>query len=66
MDVVYVGHVAIAEVQAAKGLLQEIIDSKAAKVSGEAFNITDDQPSPPLNFFRKYWALAGDETPLNK
>ncbi|KUJ09552.1 NAD(P)-binding protein [Mollisia scopiformis] len=65
MDVVYVGHVAIAEVQAAKGLLVEISDPKAPKVSGEAFNITDDQPSPPLTFFRKYWALAGDETPLS-
>ncbi|KAF8848967.1 NAD(P)-binding protein [Acephala macrosclerotiorum] len=65
MDVVYVGHVAIAEVQAAKGLLAEIIDPKAPKVSGEAFNITDDQPSPPLTFFRKYWALCGDETPLS-
>lgn len=65
MDVVYVGHVAAAEVLAAKGLLTEIHDPKAPKISGEAFNITDDQSSPPLTFFRKYWALAGDETPLS-
>ncbi|PVH81406.1 putative sterol-4-alpha-carboxylate 3-dehydrogenase, decarboxylating [Cadophora sp. DSE1049] len=65
MDVVYVGHVAIAEVLAAKGLLVEMSDPKAPKVAGEAFNITDDQPSPPLTFFRKYWALAGDHTPLS-
>lgn len=65
MDVVYVGHVAIAEILAAKALLAEIDDAKAPKVAGEAFNITDDQPSPPLTFFRKYWALAGDTTPLS-
>lgn len=65
MDVVYVGHVAIAEVLAAKGLLVEITDPKAPKIAGEAFNITDDQPCPPLTFFRKYWALAGDHTPLS-
>jgi hypothetical protein len=63
MDVVYVGHIAKAEVLAAKGLLAGITDPKAPKVDGEAFNITDDEPSPPLDFFRKYWALAGDTTP---
>ncbi|OWP05231.1 hypothetical protein B2J93_7973 [Marssonina coronariae] len=65
MDVVYVGHVAIAHILAAKGMITEISDPHATKISGEAFNITDDQPSPPLTFFRKYWALAGDERPLN-
>ncbi|CZT11412.1 hypothetical protein WAI453_004524 [Rhynchosporium graminicola] len=65
MDVVYVGHVAITEILAAKGLLNEMDDPDAPRVAGEAFNITDDQPSPPLTFFRKYWALAGDRTPLS-
>jgi len=65
MDVVYVGHVAMVEVLAAKGLIAGITDPKAPKVEGEAFNITDDQPSLPLDFFRKYWALGGDKTPLS-
>ncbi|PBP20042.1 C-3 sterol dehydrogenase/C-4 decarboxylase [Diplocarpon rosae] len=65
MDVVYVGHVAIAHILAAKGVLTEKSDPYATKISGEAFNITDDQPSPPLTFFRKFWALAGDERPLS-
>jgi sterol-4alpha-carboxylate 3-dehydrogenase (decarboxylating) len=60
MDVVYVGHVARLEVLAAKALL-----TGDDEVAGEAFNITDDQPAYPLNFFRKYWALAGDKTPLS-
>lgn len=65
MDVVYVGHVARLEVLAAKGLLAGITDPNAPKIDGEAFNITDDQPALPLHFFRKYWALAGDKTPLS-
>jgi sterol-4alpha-carboxylate 3-dehydrogenase (decarboxylating) len=65
MDVVYVGHVARLEVLAAKALLAGIYDANAPKVEGEAFNITDDQPAYPLNFFRKYWAIAGDKTPLS-
>ena len=65
MDVVYVGHVARLEVLAAKALLAGINDPNALKVDGEAFNITDDQPAYPLNFFRKYWAIAGDKTPLS-
>jgi sterol-4alpha-carboxylate 3-dehydrogenase (decarboxylating) len=47
MNVVYVGHVARAGVLAAHGLLAGIADQKSPKVDGEAFNITDDQPSPP-------------------
>lgn len=66
MDVVYVGHVAEAHNLCAKGLLLGISDPKAPKVDGESFNITDDEPHFPLTFFRKYWALAGDETPLEK
>jgi len=65
MDVVYVGHVAKAEVLAAVGLLRRHIDPSAPKIDGEAFNITDDEPSPPWTFFRKYWVLAGDKTPLS-
>jgi sterol-4alpha-carboxylate 3-dehydrogenase (decarboxylating) len=65
MDVVYVGHVARLELLAAKALLAGITDPTAPKVEGEAFNITDDQPAYPLNFFRKYWAIAGDKTPLS-
>ncbi|PMD51360.1 putative sterol-4-alpha-carboxylate 3-dehydrogenase, decarboxylating [Hyaloscypha bicolor E] len=65
MDVVYVGHVARLELLAAKALLAGITDPTAPKVDGEAFNITDDQPAYPLNFFRKYWAIAGDKTPLS-
>jgi sterol-4alpha-carboxylate 3-dehydrogenase (decarboxylating) len=65
MDVVYVGHVAKAEVLAALGLLRRHVDPTAPKIDGEAFNITDDQPAPPWTFFRKYWVLAGDKTPLS-
>ena len=66
MDVVYVGHVAEAEVLVAKGFLRGITDPTAPKVDGEAFNITDDEPHYPLYFFRNYWSLAGDKTPLSK
>jgi sterol-4alpha-carboxylate 3-dehydrogenase (decarboxylating) len=65
MDVVYVGHVAKAEVLAALGLLRRHIDPTAPKIDGEAFNITDDEPAPPWTFFRKYWILAGDKTSLS-
>jgi sterol-4alpha-carboxylate 3-dehydrogenase (decarboxylating) len=63
MDVVYVGHVARLEILAAKGLLAGITDPNAPKIDGEAFNITDDEPAFPLDFYRKQWALAGDKTP---
>lgn len=65
MDVVYIGHVARAEVLAAKGLLAGITDPNAPKVDGEAFNITDDKPYPPWTFFRMIWTAAGDTTPLS-
>ncbi|KAH0536020.1 hypothetical protein FGG08_007087 [Glutinoglossum americanum] len=65
MDVVYVGHVAKAEVLAARGLLAGITNPKAPKVDGEAFNITDDHPYPPWTFFRMIWTAAGDKTPLS-
>jgi sterol-4alpha-carboxylate 3-dehydrogenase (decarboxylating) len=65
MDVVYVGHVAKAEVLAARGLLAGITDPEAPKVDGEAFNITDDCPYPPWTFFRMIWTAAGDTTPLS-
>ena len=66
MDVVYVGHVARVQLLAAHGLLTGIEDPTAPKVEGEAFNITDDQPSPPWSFFRLYWIAAGDKTPLSQ
>ena len=65
MDVVYVGHVARAELLCAHGLLEGINDPSAPKIDGEAFNITDDEPSPPWSFFRMYWMAAGDTTPLS-
>lgn len=65
MDVVYVGHVARAEVLAAKALLAGITDPTAPKCDGEAFNITDDKPSPPWTFFRMIWEFAGDNTPMS-
>jgi sterol-4alpha-carboxylate 3-dehydrogenase (decarboxylating) len=65
MDVVYVGHVARVELLAAHGLLSGINDPAAPKIDGEAFNVTDDQPSPPWSFFRQYWIAAGDKTPLS-
>ena len=65
MDVVYIGHVARAEILAAKGLLRGITDPNAPKVDGEAFNITDDKPYPPWTFFRMIWMAAGDKTPLS-
>ncbi|TVY84710.1 Sterol-4-alpha-carboxylate 3-dehydrogenase [Lachnellula suecica] len=65
MDVVYVGHVAEVEVKAARGLLRRHFDSSGPKIDGEAFNVTDDEPCHPWTFFRKYWILAGDETPLS-
>ncbi|KAG0645588.1 Sterol-4-alpha-carboxylate 3-decarboxylating [Hyphodiscus hymeniophilus] len=65
MDVVYVGHVARAELLCAHALLDGIVNSDAAKVDGEAFNITDDEPCPPWSFFRMYWIAAGDKTPLS-
>jgi sterol-4alpha-carboxylate 3-dehydrogenase (decarboxylating) len=65
MDVVYVGHVAKAEIDAARGLLRRHITSDGPKIDGEAFNITDDEPDKPWTFFRKYWILAGDKTPLS-
>lgn len=65
MDVVYVGHVSRVELLCAHGLLNGIGDPNAPKVDGEAFNITDDEPSPPWTFFRMYWIAAGDTTPLS-
>ncbi|KAL9114713.1 MAG: hypothetical protein Q9227_001391 [Pyrenula ochraceoflavens] len=65
MDVVYIGHVARAEILAAKGLLRGIVEPDAPKVDGEAFNITDDKPYPPWTFFRMIWTTAGDKTPLS-
>ncbi|TVY93828.1 Sterol-4-alpha-carboxylate 3-dehydrogenase, decarboxylating [Lachnellula willkommii] len=65
MDVVYVGHVAKAELLAARGLLIRHVSSSGPEVDGEAFNITDDEPCVPWTFFRKYWVLAGDKTPLS-
>ena len=65
MDVVYVGHVARAELLCAHGLLDGIKDPSSPKIDGEAFNITDDEPSPPWSFFRMYWMAAGDTTPLS-
>jgi sterol-4alpha-carboxylate 3-dehydrogenase (decarboxylating) len=65
MDVVYIGHVARAEILAAKGLLRGITDPDAPKVDGESFNITDDHPYPPWTFFRMIWTSAGDKTPLS-
>lgn len=66
LDVVYVGHVAEAHILAAKGLISGISDSNAPKVEGEAFNITDDQPHNPWDFFSMIWAAAGDKTPRSK
>ncbi|KAI9051962.1 hypothetical protein LZ554_004217 [Drepanopeziza brunnea f. sp. 'monogermtubi'] len=66
MDVVYVGHVAIAHLLAAKGMLAEMSDPKAIKISGEAFNITDDEPHHPLDFFRMFWATAGHDRPFEE
>lgn len=54
MDVVYVGHVSRLQILACKGLLAGLTDPNAPKVDGEAFNITDDEPAHPLDFFRKY------------
>ncbi|TVY23083.1 Sterol-4-alpha-carboxylate 3-dehydrogenase,decarboxylating [Lachnellula hyalina] len=65
MDVVYVGHVAKAEMLAARGLLLRHVSSSGPKIDGEAFNITDGEPCVPWTFFRKYWILAGDTTPLS-
>jgi sterol-4alpha-carboxylate 3-dehydrogenase (decarboxylating) len=67
MDVVYVGHVARAEVLAAKGLLAQITNPDGPQVAGQAFNITDDNPSPPWTFFRMIWEEAQPgSTPLDK
>ena len=60
MDVVYAGHVAKAEILAAHGLLAGISDPDAPKVDGEAFNVTDDQPWHPWDFFTVFWVAAGD------
>jgi sterol-4alpha-carboxylate 3-dehydrogenase (decarboxylating) len=60
MNVIYVGHVARAQVLAARELLAGINDPSAPKVDGEAFNITDDHPFPPWMFSRVIWTGAGD------
>lgn len=54
MDVVYVGHVSRIQILACKGLLAGLTDPSAPKVDGEAFNVTDDEPAHPLDFFQKY------------
>jgi sterol-4alpha-carboxylate 3-dehydrogenase (decarboxylating) len=65
MDVVYVGHVSRVEILTAHGLLAGAENTWSPKVDGEAFNVTDDEPSPPWTFFRLYWLAAGDKTPLS-
>jgi sterol-4alpha-carboxylate 3-dehydrogenase (decarboxylating) len=57
--------VARAELLCAHGLLDGINNPNAPKIDGEAFNITDDEPSPPWSFFRMYWMAARDKTPLS-
>lgn len=62
-DWVHVENAATAHVLAAKALLAESAspeeEDKGAKVSGEAFFITDDAPLPFWDLPRKIWAAAG-------
>lgn len=75
MDSVYVGSVARAHILAAQALVREFsedesgvpaAETKTKQVAGEAFNITDDAPFQPWNFFRLFWIAMGDTTPLSR
>ena len=60
---VYVQNAAHAHVLAAKALFHGKDDTKAPKVDGEAFFISDDVQVPFWDLCRKIWAAAGDQTP---
>ncbi|KAM7193438.1 putative sterol-4-alpha-carboxylate 3-dehydrogenase, decarboxylating [Rhypophila sp. PSN 637] len=65
MDSVHVSSVAHAHILAAQSLLSPSPITRQ-KVSGQAFNITDNAPLPPWTFFRLFWYAMGDTTPLSK
>jgi sterol-4alpha-carboxylate 3-dehydrogenase (decarboxylating) len=56
-DQVYAGNAAVAHLLAAKALLAAKPD-----VVGQAFFISDDEPMPLYDLFRKLWYEAGDRT----
>lgn len=72
-DPIYVGNAVFGHMLAAKALLAELqadIDSSKNsaypmekqsenRICGEAFNITDDTPSPFWNYMRRFYAAAG-------
>ena len=58
-DMVYVANVANAHLLAAKALVAGITNPHAAKVDGEAFFITNDDPYLAWDFITAIWAAAG-------
>jgi sterol-4alpha-carboxylate 3-dehydrogenase (decarboxylating) len=69
-DFTYVGNVADAHILTVDVLLQTHAMSTAPldteKVDGEAFFITNDQPTYFWDFSRAVWKEAGDTTPIEK
>lgn len=65
-DWLFVGNAAVAHVLAAKALAVSTKNSNAPQVSGEAFFITDDSPTPFWEFIWMVWRAMGDITPKEK
>lgn len=61
-DWVFVGNAAIAHVLATKALVVSETNPSAPQVSGEAFSITDDAPTPFWEFICMVWKAMGDTT----
>ncbi|QSZ36844.1 hypothetical protein DSL72_006727 [Monilinia vaccinii-corymbosi] len=67
-DPIYVGNAVFGHILAAKALLSEESSSGETpdKASGEAFNITDDKPSPFWWYMHKFYRFGGyNVTPRN-
>ncbi|ESZ91020.1 hypothetical protein SBOR_8591 [Sclerotinia borealis F-4128] len=74
-DPIYVGNAVFGHMLAAKALLTElrmdidnsrkginpVVEQSGDQICGEAFNITDDLPSPFWFYMRKFYAAAGYE-----
>jgi sterol-4alpha-carboxylate 3-dehydrogenase (decarboxylating) len=58
------GNAAEAHILLAKALLSESRVAGSARVDGEAFNITDDDPHLFWDFARSIWKFAGHEAQI--
>jgi sterol-4alpha-carboxylate 3-dehydrogenase (decarboxylating) len=69
-DFTYAGNIADATVNGAEALIKEYKSSSATamdrRVSGEAFWITNGEPTEFWSIARLVWSLAGDRTPCEK